>query len=67
MDDDLILGGDQLLPGISANIGVYPTEPLADPLGDWLDSTRALQPFARDDQLGACPAINCPLPACRFG
>ncbi|MGL4321432.1 MAG: MBL fold metallo-hydrolase, partial [Paracoccaceae bacterium] len=29
---DLILGADQLLPGISANIGVYPTEPDADPL-----------------------------------
>lgn len=29
--DGIILGGDQLLPGISANIGVYPTEPDADP------------------------------------
>ncbi len=51
MDDQLIIGGDQLLPGISANIGVYPTEPEADPLGDWLDSTAAFVPFARDDHL----------------
>ena len=51
MDDALIIGGDQLLPGISANIGVYPTEPEADPLGDWLHSTAAFQEFARDDQL----------------
>ncbi|MFC3181455.1 MBL fold metallo-hydrolase [Cypionkella sinensis] len=51
MDDDLIIGGDQLLPGISANIGVYPTEPEADPLGEWLDSTRGFAPFARMDQL----------------
>ncbi len=51
MDDDLILGGDQLLPGISANIGVYPTEPNADPLAEWLASTRALQAFATDAQL----------------
>ncbi|MDP4033268.1 MAG: MBL fold metallo-hydrolase [Pseudorhodobacter sp.] len=51
LDDGLILGGDQLLPSISANIGVYPTEPDADPLGDWLASCRAFQPHARDDQL----------------
>lgn len=50
-DDGLILGGDQLLPGISANIGVYPTEPDADPLSDWLDSCRAFLPHATDDQL----------------
>ena len=51
MDDNLIIGGDQLLPGISANIGVYPTEPDADPLGEWLDSTAAFVPVARDDHL----------------
>jgi glyoxylase-like metal-dependent hydrolase (beta-lactamase superfamily II) len=45
---DLILGADQLLPGISANIGVYPTEPGADPLSDWLASCAAFQPLARD-------------------
>lgn len=47
---DLILGGDQLLPGISANIGVYPTEPEADPLKDWLESCRRFQPLARETQ-----------------
>ncbi len=50
-EDGLVLGGDQLLPGISANIGVYPTEPDADPLTEWLDSCRRFQAFARDDQL----------------
>lgn len=50
-DDNLVLGGDQLLPSISANIGVYPTEPDADPLGEWLESCAAFQPLARDDQL----------------
>lgn len=50
-DDGIVLGGDQLLPGISANIGVYPTEPEADPLTDWLDSCRAFQAHARPDQL----------------
>ncbi len=51
MDDALILGGDQLLPGISANIGVYPTEPDADPLTEWLESCTRLAVFATDDQL----------------
>lgn len=51
MDDNLVLGGDQLLPGISANIGVYPTEPEADPLAEWLRSITEFAPFARIDQL----------------
>lgn len=48
---DLVIGGDQLLPGISANIGVYATEPGADPLGDWLATCQRLAPHARPDQL----------------
>ena len=50
-DDNLVIGGDQLLPGISANIGVYPTEPEANPLADWLAATDGFKPYARDDQL----------------
>ncbi len=50
-DDGIILGGDQLLPGISANIGVYPTEPDADPLTDWLDSCSTFLPHATNAQL----------------
>lgn len=50
-DDALVIGGDQLLPGISANIGVYPTEPEADPLADWLTSTRSFAPHARQAHL----------------
>lgn len=48
---DLVLGGDQLLPGISANIGVYPTEPEADPLAEWLHSCQSFRPIATDTQL----------------
>lgn len=51
LDDDLVIGGDQLLPGISANLGVYATEPEADPVGEWLDSCRAFQPLAEDRHL----------------
>ena len=49
--DDLVIGGDQLLPGISPNIGVYPTEPEADPLTDWFAACARLAPHATDDQL----------------
>jgi len=48
---DLVLAGDQLLPGISPNLGLYPTEPSADPVGDWLAACERLAPLARDDQL----------------
>lgn len=50
-DDGLVLGGDQFLPGISTNIGVYPTEPEADPLTEWLQSCRSFQPVAQDHHL----------------
>ncbi|MBC58320.1 MAG: MBL fold hydrolase [Confluentimicrobium sp.] len=50
-DDSLVLGGDQLLPSISPNLGVYASEPDADPVGDWLESCERLLAHARDDQL----------------
>ena len=49
--DDLVIAGDQLLATISPNIGVYATEPNADPLSDWLESCQRLSGFARSDQL----------------
>ena len=51
LDDDLVIGGDQLLPGISANLGVYATEPDADPVGEWIDSCQRLSAFAEDRHL----------------
>ena len=51
LDDDLVIGGDQLLPSISANLGVYATEPDADPVGDWLASCAHLAQFAEDRHL----------------
>src|SRR5690606_17211451 len=47
----LVLGADQLLPSISPNLGVHPTEPEADPVADWLDSCARLLPFATERQL----------------
>lgn len=50
-DDSLVIGGDQMLSTISPNIGVYATEPGADPLAEWLESCERMMPFARDSQL----------------
>ena len=50
-DDDLVIGGDQLLPSISPNLGVYPTEPEADPVTDWISSCEGFQQIAHGDHL----------------
>jgi glyoxylase-like metal-dependent hydrolase (beta-lactamase superfamily II) len=50
-EGDLVIGGDQLLPSISPNLGVYATEPMADPVADWIASCRRLAPFATEAQL----------------
>jgi glyoxylase-like metal-dependent hydrolase (beta-lactamase superfamily II) len=50
-DCNLVLGADQLLPSISPNLGVYATEPLADPVAEWLDSCAGFQAIAREDHL----------------
>ncbi|MGP6087223.1 MBL fold metallo-hydrolase [Antarctobacter jejuensis] len=50
-DDDLVLAGDQILPSISSNLGVYATEPEADPVADWLESCERLALLARPGHL----------------
>lgn len=40
---NIFIAGDQLLPNISSNVSVWPTEPHADPLKDWLNSCAMLQ------------------------
>ncbi|ABG32908.1 MBL fold hydrolase [Roseobacter denitrificans] len=50
-DDNLVIAGDQILPSISPNIGVYATEPMADPIGDWLESCERFAGIARPDHL----------------
>ncbi|WP_306151603.1 MBL fold metallo-hydrolase [Roseovarius sp. MMSF_3281] len=49
--DNLVLAGDQIIASISPNIGVYPTEPEADPLTGWLEACERLAGLARDDHL----------------
>jgi glyoxylase-like metal-dependent hydrolase (beta-lactamase superfamily II) len=50
-DCSLVLAGDQILSTISSNLGVYATEPDADPVGDWLEACERLAQYAREDHL----------------
>ena len=50
-DGELVIGGDQLLPSISPNLGVYATEPLADPVAEWLEACERLSLHATPGQL----------------
>jgi glyoxylase-like metal-dependent hydrolase (beta-lactamase superfamily II) len=58
-DLNLIISGDQILPRISSNVSVFPTEPEADPLADWLESCRKLRAALPEDVL-VLPAHNEP-------
>ncbi|GMV01937.1 MAG: MBL fold metallo-hydrolase [Burkholderiaceae bacterium] len=55
----LLISGDQVLPRISSNVSVFPTEPDADPLGDWLHSLERIRRTLPDDVL-VLPAHNEP-------
>ncbi len=48
-DLNLLISGDQLLPTISSNVSVHPTEPAAIPLSDWLISLRNLRDRVPED------------------
>jgi glyoxylase-like metal-dependent hydrolase (beta-lactamase superfamily II) len=57
--DGLLISGDQVLPRISSNVSVYPTEPDADPLADWLASLAKIEAQVPADVL-VLPAHNSP-------
>ena len=42
-DLKLFISGDQVLPRISSNVSVFPTEPEGDPLADWINSCHKLR------------------------
>src|SRR5690606_20162134 len=50
-DDGVFIAGDQILPKISSNIGVWDTEPQANPLDEWLRSLEDLKAMLPDDLL----------------
>lgn len=47
----LFIGGDQVLPRISPNVSVFPTEPEGDPLREWLRSLARIREIIPDDLL----------------
>lgn len=57
-DARILISGDQVLPRITSNVSVYPGEPEADPLGDWLDSIAMLKGLPEDTLV--LPAHNEP-------
>ncbi|HFB55491.1 MAG TPA: MBL fold metallo-hydrolase, partial [Hellea balneolensis] len=56
---NLCISGDQILPNISSNVGVWPTEPEANPLEDWIYSCRKLKKALPAETL-ICPAHGIP-------
>lgn len=47
----LLISGDQVLPRISSNVSVFPTEPQGDPLADWLASCARIRALLPNDVL----------------
>jgi len=48
---NVLISGDQILPTISSNVSVWPTEPAANPLADWFESLHRLKDILPDDVL----------------
>ena len=60
----LMISGDQILPRISSNVSVFPTEPDADPLDDWISSCHTLRTLLPDETL-ILPSHNEPFTGVR--
>jgi len=58
-DLQLFISGDQVLPKITSNVSVFPTEPDADPLDEWLTSLARIKTRVPDNVL-VLPAHNDP-------
>jgi glyoxylase-like metal-dependent hydrolase (beta-lactamase superfamily II) len=56
---NVLISGDQVLPKISSNVSVFPSEPDADPLGDWMSSLARIKGIVPDEVL-VLPAHNEP-------
>jgi glyoxylase-like metal-dependent hydrolase (beta-lactamase superfamily II) len=48
---NVLISGDQILPTISPNVSVYPTEPAANPLAGWFESLHRIKSLLPDDVL----------------
>lgn len=50
-EHQLLIAGDQVLPHISPNVSVYPSEPDANPMADWLHSLEKIKAQVPDEVL----------------
>ena len=50
-EQNVLISGDQILPTISPNVSVYPTEPAANPLKGWFESLHRMKTMLPDDVL----------------
>ena len=55
----LLISGDQILPRITPNVSLFPTEPQGDPLKEWLRSSARIRETLPDDLL-VLPAHEAP-------
>lgn len=55
----VLISGDQVLPRITSNVSVFPTEPDADPLSEWLSSLASIRERVGDEVL-VLPSHNEP-------
>lgn len=55
----ILISGDQILPVITSNVSVQPTEPFANPMVGWLKSHEKFKSLLPDDLL-VLPAHNLP-------
>lgn len=55
----LLISGDQVLPRITPNVSVFPTEPESDPLQEWIQSCGRIREILPDDLL-VLPAHEAP-------
>ena len=55
----IFISGDQVLPRITSNVSVFPTEPLSNPLEDWIDSCKYIKTRVPNDVL-VLPSHNEP-------
>ena len=55
----LLISGDQVLPKITPNVSVFPTEPDGDPLKEWLRSSSRIREILPNDLL-VLPAHEAP-------
>jgi glyoxylase-like metal-dependent hydrolase (beta-lactamase superfamily II) len=47
-EQNVVIAGDQVLPRISPNVSVWPSEPQADPLADFLNSLASFRELPED-------------------